>query len=361
MKSPTIKYYIILFYCVVCTSVAHANINSFQKSNIAVNELVLEQPYINQILNMTYGKDQLSIMGIEFISLVFSNNDLIPKSNLVVVLLVIFVLLIIIILVNYIIYKNKLDYITRLEAKNVTINDEKIALELLDKYKQKFITILAHDIINPFNSIIGFSTILKEDFNTISERKKREYIDIICKSASSNCENVRRLFKWARCQKSNNIINKIEMNLNSTVESVLQSHLILAKGKNIKMTNNVPDNVTIMADENILSIIISNFINNAIKFTSNNGSIDVAYKTDGGMVQISVQDTGVGLSDVQLKNLFNPEKNVSEKGTNDEKGFGLGLKLCKELAQLHNGKIAIHSEINAGTTASLLLPCKSGD
>ena len=343
------------------SAAAHANFDSFHNLKMAMNQGGIEQPYLSNFLNLSYAKDRLSIMGGELISSVFSKNDLIPRSNLIVVLLVIFSLLIIIILVNYILYKKKLDYIKHLEAKNVTINDERVALELLDKYKQKFITILAHDIINPFNSIIGFSTILKEDFNTISERKKREYIDVICKSASSNYQNVRRLFNWARCQKSNNIINILKMNLNSTVETVLQSHLILAKEKNIKMTNDVPEFITVHADENILSIIISNFINNAIKFTPNNGSIVIGYKMDQDVVHIFVRDTGVGLSDDQLNNIFNPDKIVSAKGTNDEKGFGLGLKLCKELAELHNGEIAIHSTINTGTTASLLLPCKPGD
>lgn len=88
---------------------------------------------------------------------------------------------------------------------------------------------------------MGFSTLLKEDFNTISENEKKEYIEVICKSASSNYEMVRRLFKWAQNQRSSNIVNQLEMNLKSTIETILQSHMIMAKDKNISLSNNISE------------------------------------------------------------------------------------------------------------------------
>lgn len=104
-----------------------------------------------------------------------------------------------------------------------------------------------------------------------------------------------------------------------------------------------------------MSTVISNFINNAIKFTPNNGNIDVGFTRNKDEAKIIVRDNGVGMTKVQLNNLFDPEKHVSAKGTNKEEGFGLGLVLCKELAELHSGKISLESEVNVGTVATFHL------
>jgi signal transduction histidine kinase len=321
---------------------------------VVTSEIGADQ-FIGKSSGLTSMDGSLSINGREGMSLLFSSNNLISDSQLILFLLVSILIVMIGIPVNFMLYQRNLEYIRQLETQNVTINDEKDHLERINEFRQKFITILAHDIINPFNALIGFSTLLKDDFNTISEHDKKEYIEVICKSASSNYKTVRRLFEWAKNQGSGNIVNKKDMNLKSTVDTILESHMIMAQDKNINMTNNISEFVTIHADENILSTVICNFINNAIKFTADNGSIYVGHTRNKDEAKIVVKDTGVGMTDIHLANLFDPEKHVYARGTNKEKGFGLGLVLSKELAELHNSKISIESEVNVGTIATLHL------
>ena len=129
------------------------------------------------------------------------------------------------------------------------------------------------------------------------------------------------------------------------------------KSKNIIVKNSISESLNLKADENILSLIISNFINNAIKFTPNSGHVEIGCRVKEKVFQVFVKDNGLGMTDSQLEHLFDSEnKNRSTQGTHKECGFGLGLILCRELAELHHGRIMVSSCYNKGTTATLELP-----
>jgi signal transduction histidine kinase len=244
---------------------------------------------------------------------------------------------------------------------------------------QKLLSIISHDLISPITSIMGFSELLFQDLesrkisNLISDHifskdefealnriiKRTKLINTSTKEAYSLLEN---LLEWSR-SKSNVINPNIEV-LNIT--NIISSQVLFSKNqadfKNITIEYDGKEDINVYADKNMLKTVLRNFISNAIKFTPRGGVIEITTSDiikDGKekYLRIDVTDTGVGIPDKTLSNLFMQGQNITTKGTESEKGTGLGLKLCKEFAEKMNGNISIRSKRGKGTIASLSLPC----
>lgn len=242
-----------------------------------------------------------------------------------------------------------------LANKNRGISVQNKELELANQNKQRIFSIISHDLINPFNTVLGFSAILEEDFDNLSKNKQKEYVKIIKDSSQTNYKLTKSLLDWARLQEGLITANKTSVKLKAHFIESIGPLASIAKEKQIQITVDVQDDLTIITDKNLLNTILNNLVSNAIKFTPEKGSIDISASINSQNCILAIRDTGVGIAEEKLQRIR--EKNhVSTKGTNNETGSGFGLLLCDELVTLLGGVLLMESEINKGTTVAITLP-----
>ena len=229
------------------------------------------------------------------------------------------------------------------------------------KTKDKFFSIIAHDLRSPFNSILGFSEILNNDFDDFDSVTQKRFIGLIHTSVNRVFKLLDNLLLWSSIQRGAIVFNPEEINLHSFFEERMKLVNQSADDKSIEINTKTPEDICITADKQMLSTIIRNLLSNAIKFTYEGGKITIRArlildKHNTKFVEISISDNGVGIPiDVQPK-LFDTGQEVSTKGTNNEKGTGLGLVLCKEFVEKHGGEIWVESEIDRGSQFIFTLP-----
>jgi len=235
----------------------------------------------------------------------------------------------------------------------------------LNATKDKFFSIIAHDLRGPFNSMLGFSKLLVEQYDTYTTEKQKEFLSIMQTSIKNTYKLLENLLLWSRSQRG-----MIEFSLKTESLFLLSNEVVevlkpSTDEKEITILNEISANIYINTDKNILSVIFRNLINNAIKFTQKGGTIEIGVETRHQLVsgapalyltEIYVKDNGVGIAKDKQKELFDVSKNKSTKGTNNESGTGLGLILCKEFVEKHGGKIWIESEIGKGSKFIFTLP-----
>ncbi len=239
-----------------------------------------------------------------------------------------------------------------LAEQNTIISNQKVELEKSNANKQKLFGIIAHDLINPFNAILGYTQLLEEDYDSFDEEQRKQFVATINKYANSNYILTRTLLDWAKVQQDRLVANKIQLNCKAIVTAAIQPYLVLANKKKIKVVTNVSESITLQADQNMMKTVVGNLFVNAIKFTPQGGKIICNLnKNEDNTITLEIADNGIGMTQDQLNNLFNVAKATSLKGTNNEKGNGLGLILCKELMELQNGTLQIFSQPNKGSKA----------
>lgn len=223
--------------------------------------------------------------------------------------------------------------------------------------KQKFFSIISHDLINPFNALLGFTQLLNDDYDTLNNTKKKEFIGIINNAAKQNYNLVSNLLKWSKTQQNNITPTLHTFNLKTMVQQSLEPYLPLAQNKFIAVTIDIDESLSIHSDKNIISTCIINIVSNAIKFTKQHGCITISSGfAKPNKMHINIKDNGVGMTQAQINKLFLVDKATSSKGTNQEKGSGLGLIICKELIALLHGDIKVKSNVDKGTEVTLVLP-----
>jgi len=230
-------------------------------------------------------------------------------------------------------------------------------LEEINKTKDKFFSIIAHDLKSPFNSMLGFSNLLNDSFDEFSKSEQKEYIGIIHKNIQNTYKLLENLLVWSRTQKGSITYSPDKENLSLLSSEIIQVTKLSAENKSIELKNEIDSGIYINADKNMVSTILRNLINNAIKFTPKNGEIVIkAQKSKDDFVKVSIQDNGIGISTEIKSQLFDISKNTSTKGTENETGTGLGLLICKEFVEKHGGKIWIDSKIDVGSTFNFTIP-----
>ncbi|MCX7735979.1 MAG: tetratricopeptide repeat protein [Candidatus Kapabacteria bacterium] len=244
----------------------------------------------------------------------------------------------------------------RNNKKIQTINSK---LAQLNSTKDKFFSIISHDLrtpLNSFNDLISLLNNYYDDF-TIDEIKK--YIGTLKKSSDNLLLLLENLLLWANLQSKG--IEPIQENivLTKLINQEINNLKEFAELKEIKIVNNVGTNLSAYADKDMISVVIRNIISNSIKFSSPKSQVIISGHSENGFVEISVLDTGVGISDEVKEKIFKLESKYSTIGTNNEKGTGLGLSLCKEFIEKNNGKIWFESEANVGTNFFFTLPIES--
>jgi signal transduction histidine kinase len=229
-------------------------------------------------------------------------------------------------------------------------------LNELNASKDKFFSIIAHDLKNPFNTIIGFSDILLEEISSGDLIKGNESARMIHSSAIQTFRLLENLLEWANSQTGKISYKPSPVNLNELLNEDFITLNDMAIRKNIELKRFIPDNLVIMADRNMIKTVLRNLISNAIKFTPKKGKVEVNALTNDKYVEIAVSDNGIGMTKEIMAKLFRIDANLSTQGTENERGTGLGLILCKEFVEKNGGKIWVESESGKGSTFKFILP-----
>ncbi len=234
-------------------------------------------------------------------------------------------------------------------AKTAELNE-------LNASKDKFFSIIAHDLKNPFNTIIGFSEMMKESIRLNDSATFYEYTEMINTSAVQTLRLLENLLEWANSQRGKISFTPVHFNLRELVKDEFTMIEDMAAGKNIELKSFIGDTLTIVADKNMVRTILRNLITNAVKFTHRNGTVEVNAKTNKSHLEISVSDNGIGMSEETIAKLFRIDANLSTRGTENERGTGLGLFLCKEFVEKHKGRIWVESVEGKGSTFKINFP-----
>ncbi len=239
-----------------------------------------------------------------------------------------------------------------LEEKNKLIELQKAELENLNTTKDKFLSIIAHDLKNPLTSLLGFADLAYTEFDEISDSEKRSYLNIIRTSSQQIYSLLDNLLSWSRAQTGRIDFNPEKVSLSELVENSIDVVQSSADNKQITLFKDFTNEVIVSVDKNMVFTVLRNLLSNAIKFTPNGGSVTVSCKRTDSTAEIVVADTGIGMSKDELSRLFKLDGNLKISGTNNETGTGLGLILCQEFMNLHQSKIEAESVKGEGSRFS---------
>jgi PAS domain S-box-containing protein len=254
------------------------------------------------------------------------------------------------------------------EAKLTKLNNE---LNELNQSKDKLFSIVAHDLRSPFQGMLGFTDMILEDINTLSKAEINEYLLKVRDSVYSTFTLLENLLDWSRLQTGRLEYKPSEFSLFEDVASVISLLDSNAQSKNIHLINNLSDEYVINADRRMVHSILLNLTTNAIKFTFPGGSVifdakikaicedDFGNETTGcnhKLLEISVSDTGVGISPEGIKKIFNIDEHFTLSGTSNEQGAGLGLILVKDMTEKQGGKLTVNSQEGKGSIFTFTLP-----
>jgi len=249
---------------------------------------------------------------------------------------------------------------------NKDITEQVLAENALTKYaeelkelnatKDKFFSIISHDLKSPFNSMIGFSELLLGNLAELTAEEVNEFITNINTTAKKTFELLENLLTWARSQSGKISINQQKIKLKGLTHDVISMLQQAASNKTINLVNLTDPDICVYADKNMLQTIIRNLISNSIKYTKKNGIITTKAEIKGDFAVVSVVDTGMGMDDATKLSLFKLAETKSRPGTANEKGTGLGLILCKEFVGKNGGKIWVESELGKGSTFNFTIP-----
>jgi len=243
-----------------------------------------------------------------------------------------------------------------IEAQKENLEQINEALEHSNATKDKFFGIIAHDLKAPFNSILGFSNLLKDEYDNFTDTERRHFICSIHNASESSFKLLENLLEWARMQTGKIEYKPEKIDLSNIAVEITSLLYSAASAKKIKLTTSIPFNTLIYADENMVKTVVRNIVSNAIKFTDINGEIVISSGEYNNEIEMSVSDNGMGMSPEVLENLFNLDSSHKSKGTNNETGTGLGLILCKDFIERNRGTLTVESALGKGSTFRITVP-----
>lgn len=237
-------------------------------------------------------------------------------------------------------------------------------LQEANETKDKFFSILAHDLRGPISSTLALTELLEEGFFEEDEAERKRMYKLLQTSLFTTGKLLENVLLWSRSQTGNICFNPCKLNVHQAIEANINLLKIVAAQKDIQVFNHADTDICITGDEDMINTVFRNLISNAIKFTPNFGKIEIvsgqAISAEGKqLVTISVIDHGVGMTEKILKGLFRADSKTATPGTNNETGTGLGLVLCKEFVQKHQGDIQVQSKESEGSTFTLILPAST--
>lgn len=240
-----------------------------------------------------------------------------------------------------------------LNKKVRELSNSKKELEEANIIQNKIYSIIAHDLRNPASSITGLLKVLVEEYQTLSEKQKQYYLQLIYQSSNTSYKLLENLLDWSLAQTNKISVKPEKISLKNIVDEILSHFKVSVQEKNIHIENKITPDLLAYADRYLLSTVLRNLISNAIKFTIKQGEISISTRIENkSKVFILVKDSGVGMSPGELNKLKRIGGNLVKPGTENEKGTGLGLMICKEFVELNGGNLSIESAKGKGSTFS---------
>jgi len=238
----------------------------------------------------------------------------------------------------------------RIEAvKEIKCKNEELLK--LNTEKDKFFSIIAHDLRSPFNSFLGLTQVMAEDLHKLTITELQSIAATMSKSAANIYRLLENLLEWSRMQQGLIPFTPENIQLNMIVDESMEMIQESANLKGIEISTDIPEGLEVFADSKIIQTVIRNLVSNAIKFTPKGGKVSLLAKhAKENRVEIAIQDTGIGMNQTMIDNLFRLDVKTNRSGTDGEPSAGLGLLLCKEFIEKHDGKILVESEIGKGST-----------
>ncbi len=308
----------------------------------------LEQKYLTQQkeveierLNASRQIDQLKIQR---------NEEVRAFGMIAIVLLVVTIFLI------SVAYMNKRKRNQLLSMKNERIEDQRLELEKLNASKNKFFSIIAHDLKNPFHTVMGYAYLIHKESNGFSADEMKKYAGDIYRSANSIFRLLHNLLDWAHSQTGTLAYTPQKVSFLEVYASTESLIKPVADQKRISLHTEISEDVYVYADPRMLETVMRNLVNNAIKFTHQGGLVEVKVESEGHKVVVCVEDNGVGMSSSDVRSLFQIDSKLKRKGTNNEDGSGLGLLVCNEFVQKNGGKIWVDSQNGKGSRFFFSVP-----
>jgi signal transduction histidine kinase len=252
---------------------------------------------------------------------------------------------------NQLLIKNE-----KIENHRKEISGKNETLGELNATKDKFFSIIAHDLRNPIAAFVNISELLEQDFDKLSEADKKEIITQMNVSSKNLIRLLENLLTWARLSNNKIEVYYEKVLLIDIINSSVHPHLQSAQNKKVKMNFEIPSNLLISTDKFIFQAIIGNLVNNAIKFSNTLSEINIDFIEQKENCQLIIKDHGIGIEPSQIRNIFTLGKVSTGRGTMGESGTGLGLVLVKELVEKLNWQINVKSEVNTGTEFIITIP-----
>ncbi len=257
--------------------------------------------------------------------------------------------------------KVRTNKLLRIQNQTIKIANQKLTesernLKELNATKDKFFSIISHDLKNPFASLFSMSELLVQNFSSSSEKEKLFMVRKNYESVKLIYELLENLLTWTQSQRGKIEFTPVEFNISKIIEINSNLHRIQAEKKGVKLISQIADEILAFGDREMINTVVRNLINNAIKFTPGGKNIEIGVNKNDHFVEVFVKDEGIGISRENVEKLFRIDKKVKSIGTNGEKGTGLGLILCKEFIEKNSGKIKVESEVDKGSIFSFTIP-----
>jgi len=243
-----------------------------------------------------------------------------------------------------------------LTRQKIQIEEQKKELETLNATKDKFFSIIAHDLKNPFASLIGASDFLVSSSNDLSKEQMANFLNIINNSAKQGYRLLENLLEWSRMQTGILAWQPEQVDMWDLVNEVVHLLRGSAETKQIHLEARVDEDLSAFVDPNMINTVVRNLVSNAIKFTPRGGEVIVESKQLKDAIEITVRDNGIGIKAADIAKLFRIDEQLMQNGTENETGTGLGLILCKEFIDKHKGELYVKSELNKGSSFIFTLP-----
>lgn len=289
------------------------------------------------------------------------------KNNLILAISLGLLLMIIFAVITFILFrgKNKANILLKELNKKVTVQNKELEelnkkLNQANSDKDKFFSIIAHELRNPLWWFRNLTEVLSKNFDKMSKDKLQSATQALDESAKNAFHLIDNLLQWSKTELGRIVYKPAVLDIKNLIDENIALVHTIAEAKNIKITNNIPNESIVWADKNMISTVVRNIISNALKYTPSKGFVEINSEIKNKHLIISISDTGIGIDEKNIKKINDENIHYSTLGLYHEKGSGIGLNLCKKFIYENKGKLNIHSQLNKGTSFSFDLPLYLG-
>ncbi len=360
-KSKYLDIFVLSWYTITIVLITYVNST---RPNIYIGHYIIDIVFLAFIYLVFQSKYLFQVcMGllftlIELITLFYYNSDVsLLETNVVISTILLMNILGLVFSRQYHISRRK-EFRSYYQEQKLKKELEKsnTELEKINFSKDKFFSIIAHDLRSPFNTILGFSEILHKNYSEYTDKERIMFINDIYVQNTRIYELLNNLLLWSQNQRNKIKCNPEIISIDNIVNENLGLINLRCKEKDIQVPLEIITKINVYADKNMMDTVIRNLLSNAVKFTSKGGNIDVKVSTENNFAKISITDSGVGMSKEKLSDMFQLNKTSSTTGTDNEKGTGLGLIICKEFIEANKGEIEVKSELEKGSEFTICIP-----